>query len=81
MFDHRADTTARACGYCVRVPATGVRCGWQPVTRRATCGTAIGASAAARLMPGMFQHAVRGHGANPTATTKRHRLRPSEYLM
>ena len=80
MFDHGADITARACGYRVRVPATGVRC-WRPVTRVAARGMAFGQLAAAGHMPAMFQHAVRGHGANPTATTKRRRLRPSEYLM
>ena len=80
MFDHGAYTTARACGYRVRVPATGVRC-WRPVTRMRARGTAIGLLAAVGPMPVMFQLAVRGHGAYPTPTTKRHRLRPSEYLM
>lgn len=81
MFDHGADTTARACGYRVRVPAPGARCRWQTATRVRACGTAAEVFAAAGPMPVMFQHAVRGHGANPTAITKRHRLRPSEYLM
>lgn len=80
MFDHGAYTTARACGYRERVPATGVRC-WRPVTRMRARGTAIGQFAAVGPMPVMFQHAERGHGAYPTPTTKRHRLRPSEYLM
>ena len=80
MFDHGAHTTARACGYRVRVPATGVRC-WRPVTRMGARGTAIGQFAAVARVPVMFQHAERGHGAYPTPTTKRRRLRPSEYLM
>lgn len=81
MFNHGADTTARACGYRVRVPALGARCRWQTATRVRACGTAIGVLTAAGPMPVMFQHAVRGHGANPTATIKRRRLRPSECLM
>ena len=80
MLDHGAYTTTRACGYRVRVPETGVRC-WQPVNRMRERGTAIGLLVAVGPMPVMFQHAVRGHAANPTATTKRHRLRPSERLM
>ena len=81
MFDHGADATALDCGYRVRVPAPGARCRWQTATRVRACGTAAGVFMAAGPMPVMFQHAVRGHGAKPTAITKRHRLRPSECLM
>lgn len=80
MFDHGADTAAHPCGYRVQVPATDARC-WRPVTRMRARGTAIGVFAAMGRVPVMFQHAVRGHGASPATTTKRHRLRPSEYLM
>lgn len=81
MSDLGTYTTARACGYRVRVPAPDARCRWQPVTRSRTRGTTIDVLTAVGPMPTMFQHAARGQGANPAATVKRHRLRPSECLM
>ena len=81
MSDLGTYTTARASGYRVRVPAPDARCRWQPVTRSWTRGTAIDVLTAMGPMQTMFQHAVHGHGADPAATVKRHRLRPSEYLM
>ena len=81
MSDLGTCTAARACGYRVRVPAPDARCRWQPVVQSWARGTAIGVLTAVGPMPTMFQHAVCGHGASPTATIKRHRLRPSECLM
>ena len=81
MFDHDANTSARACGHRVRVRAFGARCGWQSVMCSPVCGTTTAVLAAVGPMPEMYQRAVCDPGTNPTETTKRHRLRPSECLM
>ena len=81
MSDVGTYNTARACNGRVRVPALGACCDQQPVMWSRERGMAICGRTATGPMPTVFRHAVRVFGTHPTATIKRHHLRPSECLM
>ena len=81
MSDFDTCGTARARRGRVRVSAVGARCEQRLVMRGPKRGMAICHRTATDPATPAFGSAAWGCGTQPTATTERHRQRPSEFLM
>ena len=81
MSDFDTDATARARRGRVRVSSVGARCEQQLVMRGPKRGTAMHHRTAADPATTPYGFGACGCSTQPTATTERHRQRPSEFLM
>lgn len=81
MSDFDTYATARAHRGRIRVSTVGARCDQQLVMRGPKRGMAIHHRTATDPATTAFGPAAWGCETQPTATTERHRQRPSEFLM